>query len=267
MNRKLVAMILTAILVVAAIYFLKDYFTSKSTSNIPLTGKPQQSPSEPALQSQQFVEEEPADASSEIAGKWYGLCKKNSIHSVEDFRKTVESDPVLAKHFSGFDWKNARMGRLEEPLLTYVSFRKGDIIRQTRKPVKLPKGDQYITDGNRYVRTYCGNDYVIAPAAPVSSIDDPPNESVAGPARQLSAGSIYPANEIVSIAALQGMAGAPGQPSSGAPTPGMDLPSKQLPYLTPLEVPPVVPIPGTFLLFGSGAAGLAAVRNFIRKRK
>jgi len=264
MNRKYSAIILVAVLVLGSAYLLKDKFANNAPVNSSLVEKTQKSAEAPNG-AQQVSDEEPADASSEISGKWYGLCKKNSIHSIEDFRKTVETDPVLSKHFSGFEWKNAKMGRLEQPLLTYVSYRKGDVIRQTRKPVRLPKGDQYITDGNRYVRTYCGNDYVIAPP-PVSSIDPPANEVVAGPARQLSAGAPYP-NEIVSIAALQGMAGAPSQYSAGAPTPGIDLPSKQLPYLAPLEVPPVVPIPGTFLLFGSGAAGLGMLRTLIRRRK
>ncbi|GAM10707.1 hypothetical protein OR1_03000 [Geobacter sp. OR-1] len=264
MNRKYTAILLAAILVLIAAYLMQDKFADKASVKSPLAEKVLK-PQAEAVAAQPADEEEPADASSEIAGKWYGLCKKNSIHSIEDFRKLVANDPVLAKHFAGFDWKNARLGRLEESLLTYVSYRKGSTIKQTRKPVRLPKGDRYITDGTRYIRTYCCNDYVIAPP-PSESSADPQQEIVAGPARQLSAGAPY-LSDIVSMAALQGMAGAPGQNSSGAPTGGIDLPTKQVPYLTPLEVPPVVPIPGTFLLFGSGAAGLGILRTIFRKMR
>lgn len=264
MNRKFTAIFIVAVLVLIGAYLLKDKFMDKTPVSSPLAEKTQK-PSVETAPSQQSAVEEPTDASSEIAGKWYGLCKKNSVRSVEDFRKMVESDPVLSKHFSGFDWKNAKLGKLEEATWTYVNYRKGDMIAQTRKPVKLPKGDQYITDGTRYVRTYCCNDYVIAPP-PIAATDPPPNEIVAGPARQLSAGAPFP-KEVVSIAALQGMAGAPGQQSAGAPTPGIDLPSKQVPYLTPLEVMPIVPIPGTLLLFGSGTAGLGIIRSFLRRKK
>lgn len=264
MNLKYIAIVLSAILVLVAAYLFKDKFSVNPPIKSPLAENPQK-PTIEAVPIQQAAEQEPADASSEIAGKWYGLCNKNSVHSVEDFRKIVDNDPILSKHFSGFDWKNAKMGKLEEVLMTYVSYRKGGLISQTKNPVRLPKGDPFITDGTRHVRAYCCNDYVIAPP-PISSSNDPANEIVAGPARQLSAGAPYP-KEIVSIAALQGMAGAPGQDSSGAPTPGIDLPTKQIPYLTPLEVPPVVPIPGTFLLFGSGAAGLGIIRAFFRRSK
>jgi len=62
------------------------------------------------------------------------------------------------------------------------------------------------------------------------------------------------------------MSGPPGQHSTGAPVPGIGLPSKQLPYLTPFEVSPV-PIPGTLLLLGSGTAVLGMIRSFLRRKK
>ncbi|MFZ4857037.1 MAG: hypothetical protein ACOYL3_11635 [Desulfuromonadaceae bacterium] len=133
--------------------------------------------------------EEPEDADSEISGQYYGLCAKNSTHSVEDFRKTVQSDPVLAAHFSGFDWSVARLGKQEEAIWTFVSYRKGPIIKRTTKPVKLPKGDQYITDGVRIVRTYCCNDYSAAPAPGVLGMVTPvavPEERVDGPSRRVA---------------------------------------------------------------------------------
>lgn len=105
---------------------------------------------------------EPKDAASEISGRWYGLCPKNAIHSIEDFHRIVDNDPLLARHFADFDWKNARMGHLEKTIWTHVTYRKDGMILLTRRAIRLPKGDGYITDGNRWVRTYCGNDYVLA---------------------------------------------------------------------------------------------------------
>lgn len=104
--------------------------------------------------------QEPQDASSEVDGKWLGLCKKNSIHSIEDFRKTLENDPMLAIYFYDFDFRYARMGKLEESLWAYIAYRKNDRISITKRVVRLKKGDGYITDGKRWVRTYCCNDYV-----------------------------------------------------------------------------------------------------------
>jgi hypothetical protein len=106
--------------------------------------------------------QEPPDASSEISGTWYGLCEKNSIHSIQDFMNIVENDDLLAKHFSDFDWKNARMGALESAVWAHLAYRKNERISTTRKVIRLPKGDGYITDGKRWLRTYCCNDYVVA---------------------------------------------------------------------------------------------------------
>jgi hypothetical protein len=213
-----------------------------------------------------------------MEGKYYGLCRKNSIRSVEDFRMTVQQDAALSVHFAGFRWENARMGKLDEAIWTFVSYRKGDSIRLTSKPVMLPEGDGYITDGVRTVRTFCCNDYVIAspppevssavPANPVERVDDPqrrqskPVERVDGPPLQLSAG-------------------APSEESAGAIPSSLEKVSY---YAVPLysgapHIPPsfkeytshrphdhvATPEPGTFYLVGGGAAVFALLRLIRRK--
>jgi hypothetical protein len=188
------------------------------------------------------------DASSELNGEWLGVCKKNSIHSVADFKRTVEKDVVLVRHFSGFNWENARLGRQDEVMLAHVSHRKGDVIKQTSKPIKLPKGDGYITDGVRVVRTYCCNDINIAPSAGMPekpmAVADPPESLLP---------EIFP-SEIL-----------PSEESSQYRE-GIDPPIVvRGPYGRRIvhrpEPPPVqqpVPEPGTFLLMGMGLAALAA---------
>lgn len=89
-------------------------------------------------------EQEPTEANSEISGKYYGLCTKNSVRSVKDFQSTVEKDPVLSNHFQGFNWQAAHLGKQDHEVWTYVTYRKGGIISRTSKPVKLPKGDEYM---------------------------------------------------------------------------------------------------------------------------
>ncbi len=110
------------------------------------------------------------DANFEREGKWYGLCAKNSIHSVDDFHRTVSNDPVLKTHYADFRWENAKMGRLDQAVLAYVYFRKDDKISLTKKPIRLPAGDEYITDGYTRVRTFCCNNYTMVPA-----FNDPPD--------------------------------------------------------------------------------------------
>lgn len=113
------------------------------------------------------------DASSEIHGKWFGLCAKKSVHSVEDFRRTVTNDPVLSKYYAGFNWESAKMGHLEEETYAFVAHKKDAVIQKTSKPIKLPRGDGFITDGERTARTYCCNDIVFSPSAGVPEKDVP----------------------------------------------------------------------------------------------
>lgn len=135
--------------------------------------------------------DEPADAASEVAGQWYGLCEKGRVRSVEDFRMIVANDPLLARHFAGFDWKNARMGKNEEVLWTYLSYRKGGTIFSTTKKIKLPLGDGYISDGQRKIRTFCCNDYIeeipaveeVAAGAPLEDASSAPMQISSGARR------------------------------------------------------------------------------------
>ncbi|NVN97960.1 MAG: PEP-CTERM sorting domain-containing protein [Geobacteraceae bacterium] len=134
--------------------------------------------------------QEPQDAASEVQGKWYGLCEKNSIHSIDDFRKIVENDEVLGNHFADFDWANASMGRLESPIWTHLAYRKNDKISTTRRVIRLPVGDGYITDGKRWLRTFCCNDYIIA---------SPPRDLSASPERYFPPTTDNPEKELDKI--------------------------------------------------------------------
>lgn len=232
--------------------------------------------------------EEPTEANSEIDGKYYGLCKKNSIKSVEDFRAVVSKDPVLTSHFAGFNWETARLGKQENALWTYVSYRKDEVIRRTSNAVRLPKGDAYVTDGSRVVRTFCCNDYVAAPPPRQVSMapPPPPSERVDAPQRRAAkSGSpiqdMSPLPSVVDPPKLSALPAVEESPSVIAESFGSPPNTFTAPlypsgptyghYSTskgkhPYAPPTAVPEPGTFLLMGAGVAAFSLVRMLRRKR-
>lgn len=183
------------------------------------------------------------DASSEQNGHWRGLCRKRSVDSVEDFRRTVASDPVLSGYFSGFNWEASKIGSLEEETKAIVAHRKGDVIKMTSKPIKLPRGDGYITDGVRTVRTFCCNEINLTPSAGVPGTAPP----LPLPPTGIDAGEGPSLPWFVPIAGINPV-------GSLDPSPRRD--------------PPPVPEPGTMILMGTGllvGAALLRQRNGYRR--
>ncbi len=159
-SRRNSAIILITVVLVAGLYLLASH-TSFDSILSKINGQYKE-PSEKDFQ----------DASFEGNGKWYGLCNKNSIHSIADFRKIVSSDPILQVHYADFKWENATMGRLDKATWAYVHYRKSDTIFRKKTPIVLASGDEYITDGNVKVRTTCCNSYTAG--SPVADLDADP---------------------------------------------------------------------------------------------
>lgn len=245
--------------------------------------------------------EERLDANSEINGVYYGLCPKNSVTSVESFRNLVVKDPVLSRHYSGFHWDAAKIGSQNEEVWTYVSYRKGETIKRTSKPIRLPKGDRYITDGNLLVRTFCCNDYDLASGTPIESAQTDPGsrESNPGVASNYSLMDpqegkvppsqrwfpVSPSNRFFADPPLFShhpgstrteVPGSPIVPEDSHP-PGVfdppynpDPPSVPDPPLVPdpeiVPDPVVVPEPGTIFLVGIGL-GVLGIGRFVGKNR
>lgn len=250
--------ILVAIVIGAAWYMLAKH---PSSSNTP---KANIQPELAVKQDKMPIKEDFPDANYEANGKWYGLCKKQSIHSISDFRKTVSGDPVLKTHFADFDWDNAQMGKLEKSIRAYVDYRKNDTIFRKKTPIVLPAGDEYITDGNVKVRTNCCNSYYTPmneldaePAAGPSQLQLPPVASMSPEPMQTL--TLSQPQQITPLAAVGGSPAAIPSPPPVSPPPGYDPPanSPQSPHQTPL--------PAAAWIFGTGLVILIGLRKKFKK--
>ena len=215
---------------------------------------------------------EPTDASSQVNGKWYGLCAKNSSRSVEDMRRIVQSDPVLVNYFADVDWNKATAEKLQEPASVYVAYRKNDVIRYTTRRIHLPRGEPYITDGKRNIKSSCCNDFVDEPPGPKAQNSPGLTSIPAAPPPSLVE-SIDPGRPNGSTGPIASMQPLPEghsppplyYPSSGGGSRSAD--AQKLHSTPPSEKPVPVPEPGTLMLFGSGLFGICIMEMIRRRRK
>jgi len=222
------------------------------------------------------------------------------VRSPEDLHQASLRDRVVGKHFSGFDFRRAKVVELGEPRLAYLSYRIGNKVFWTKKKVHLRKGEKLVTDGLISARTRCANQVSATPQNAVSA-EEPPAETfedpfdASGAAKRFS----FPGNfesalfnrELVPFdpqgppgSPLFGPGGGGGFPAifpppipsghppipSGPPpitSGGCDAtkeicsPGEQPPP-PPLPPPTPVPEPGTILLISTGLAGI-----YMRYRK
>ncbi len=100
-------------------------------------------------------------------------------------------DRVVSQHFTGFDYQQARVVRLEEAKLVYLSYRMNNRVFWTRKKVRLARGEKLISDGKIMARTRCGNQVsekaqkAISPEEPPTLVFDQPMKVDGGTATQI----------------------------------------------------------------------------------
>lgn len=97
------------------------------------------------------------------------------VAAAEEVLEAARRDPVVARHYAGFDPRRARTVTLRQPRLAYVSYRVKDKVYFTKKPVRLFEGEQVITDGKTTIRARCGNKVEEAPQMAVSA-EEPPED-------------------------------------------------------------------------------------------
>lgn len=102
------------------------------------------------------------------------------VASPEELAEAMRKDPVVLRHYAGFDPRRARVETLRQPRLAYVSYRIRDRVYFTSKPVRLFAGEQVITDGKTTIRARCGNKVEETPQAPVSP-EEPAEEVLNAP--------------------------------------------------------------------------------------
>ncbi len=96
------------------------------------------------------------------------------VESPQELTNAMGNDPTVAQHYAGFRLAAAHVVSLDKDFQAYVSYRIGEQIFWTKKPVTLHKNETVITDGTMEARTRCGNRVSATPQLPLSAQEPAP---------------------------------------------------------------------------------------------
>jgi len=99
---------------------------------------------------------------------------RGGVYDANELRDALDHDPVAARHYFGFrrSLVHPAVSPFSEPV--FLSYRVGNAIYWTSRPVRLPRGEAVLTDGEHYARARCGNRISPAPQTPVNDTEPPP---------------------------------------------------------------------------------------------
>jgi hypothetical protein len=194
------------------------------------------------------------------------------VRDASDAIQAAINDGVVARHYADVDLAGMRPEVLKKDRVAYVSYRKGEQIYWTTRPVVIPSGETILSNGTEAIRARCGNLISAVPLIPTSEteiteldlVDIPepvaittnapvsvrplPMDELFALARLLpdtDATLLVPAAEPTSLGPEMLYGGGPGllRGYGGVIT---DTPGSQT-ESTPAQTPEPVPTPGTIL--------------------
>ena len=95
----------------------------------------------------------------------------SGVYSADELATAIREDAVVASHYSTVDPSLVRTTVTPAARMAYVSYRIGNRVFWTRKPVRIPAGETLLTDGETEIRARCGNAVSDFAREPVSDVE------------------------------------------------------------------------------------------------
>ena len=177
-------------------------------------------------------------------------------YSAEELRQALDSDEVAARHYAVFHRASLRTepSRFVQPV--YLSYRVGDAVFWTRRPVALARHETLLTDGANFARARCGNRVAVEPQSPEQAASPdpsvfehaeapPPEPSAADRDEPLLAAEVFPAFDPETAGETQ------QDPSDGSQLPDAGIAPTVEPTSpqTLVDQPPVPELPSVAVLW------------------
>lgn len=203
------------------------------------------------------------------------------VQNVEELRRAMANDPLVAKLYANFDLSRAHVIRLAKSEEVYVAYRLDGRIYWTKRRLLLRAGETVITDGKHEARTRCGNRVSETPMQPAAP-NEPPTVAADPPADPTFVAEEPAMPELSTVDGPPADPATPGLPFIPDPPPtvppnvipppifpivGGGPPS--FPYITPPPPAPAVPTPepGALPLLGLGILALGTAAGISKFRK
>jgi len=171
------------------------------------------------------------------------------VRSADEARAAIARDVVVAAHYAGFDVAGARLVRVDRPRRAHVSYRIGNRVYWTKRPVALRVGEPVLTDGAHEIRARCGNRIADEVLGETSELE--PHEDVFDQPILVAEDEAEPPPLPNTFRAMPLMPPRPaGYPPQGTP--------RYPPQVTPRSQR--IPEPGVIALFALGAGAIVARR-------
>ena len=99
---------------------------------------------------------------------------RGGVYDAAELRDALDRDPVAARHY--FVFRRSLVHQAASPFAepVFLSYRVGNSIYWTSRPVRLPRGEPVLTDGDHYARARCGNRISPTPQTPVNDTEPIP---------------------------------------------------------------------------------------------
>jgi hypothetical protein len=92
----------------------------------------------------------------------------------QELAESVAKDPVAREHYQDLHPEQLWLTEVKEPMLAFVSYRKGDHVFWTDHKVRIATGESVLTDGVNLVRGRCGNRIAFRRPTPLAKAITPP---------------------------------------------------------------------------------------------
>ena len=178
----------------------------------------------------------------------------------QELADSMAKDAVVREHYKGVQPEQMWLTRTKKPMSAYVSFRKGNNVCWTARPVLIAANELVLTDGKHTIRARCGNRIEARRPEPLPASVMPPEVPPPDIALDTGLPALIPPTVVPPVPPETELA-------KNIPPPALSkISTPPTTWCCGIRSPllPSVPEPSSFILVCAGALGLVGIYGIRR---